>query len=1391
MKQHLIKSSIYIDIYIYIVGTVIILAVCAACQNHLLPAPTINNGQTDGDSSLSETVSDWGAPAELQATHGQKQSISLSWKAVKGAARYFIYQAATPYDTFIQIAETAKADTSYTLKTAAGTDMYYRVTAVNQSGKESPFSATVRGTSLAQPIISDIEGDAEDGDTTVTVYWYMNNVSKETYLAQVQYNIICQDATGKEIAKETVSGADTSLTQVKFAQLTPNTTYKYQVQAFLSSDTKSTESSDFMDAATARRLRPMPVSDVTVSQGTAVDKVSLTFTLPEMVDTLVSNGLYEQTPLYFMIYRREKAAGTQAADFTDGLICAKFDKTAFPGGEYIPGTTVTYEDTRIVRGIEYEYLIQSYSDAKKPITSDRSAAQTANAGWAISKPTLTVDQPQYTLGETLNSDGEQEYSEAQVHLSFSFDAKGISTYIYRLRTFVELIGDGFGQLQGELEAKDLPLSELADYTTEKIMLPNQRGRYSYSVEILNAEGTVLDTARMIGSLRITEETAPLVVENFTAEDGYKDKIILRWNQYVNVGYYIDTLLDDKSQDTARRETIPVLTDELPDGAQFRQFTYELTEGVLSGKTYYIKVTPFKVEANTQKPGIETISDPVTLLGEPELETAADYQYDHISLKWKQVPKADNYRIIYQYTDTDSMPQTELTDPTQPDQKYTSGAQMQTALIPASGLNPDPEGIITYKFKPAGYDDARFAGRELSIKLQAINTERCADPSAPDIQKDSSAIAESKEQRRKQIGPAMTGLTASHAEYGDKIELKWNKVEGAAGYLIYRIQKDLTGLQTQSEEPLPFYYDADSNTVKGLQLKDEGGTWADSPLSEDAKTGTITIKAHDTYYAIQDLYKDETWHTANKTVYKEQFANEQYEMAIGYPYTYLVLPVISSSDTAKVEIDFSLGTCTIGNAVWNNAAAVMQTGYTLGLPKNIRGSKGWGATEKKDGIDVIKESTHVTITWEPPTQKPENPKIRYQIWRTPQGQNTWKKISGDEHITKFSWDDESAEPGIVYEYAVSTWTATAQSIEPASHPQYLSSISTVYDKEAQGMFNNTGYKLGRPVIDVSRDEQKQGDVYAEKITWSAGGNEKLNTAGYLIEVRNNNIDDQWHEVNNIDIAANEVKTTNEFYVTAADAAKDGTENILKVLRDYKHYYRIRAYITRDGEKIYSEIPVEWSEGVDTDNMTWGARQITAEEMVKAATLAMSEGMYRSWDQRYNEKWSAAAISGAVTNTENAPGSGTSIFDATGGGLGILGENVVHNTVYTNYTPALTTKSGITVTFLTINGKLTGETWNKTAINPPTEYHNYEGAMQITGPVELKGLYTTQILFNWLNGDPSFDAQTTGKGIKITYPAGNTEQIFNNITPLPFNKYQENSENGFKQNSEEWGYPVAQE
>ena len=205
----------------------------------------------------------------------------------------------------------------------------------------------------------------------------------------------------------------------------------------------------------------------------------------------------------------------------------------------------------------------------------------------------------------------------------------------------------------------------------------------------------------------------------------------------------------------------------------------------------------------------------------------------------------------------------------------------------------------------------------------------------------------------------------------------------------------------------------------------------------------------------------------------------------------------------------------------------------------------------------------------------------------------------------------------------------------------------------------------------------------------------------------------------------------------------------------------------------------------DDSIWGARQITAKEMVKAATLAMSEGMKRSWILRNgvgsNDKWSAARD--GVTNTESTPGYGTSFFDATGGGILVVGTNVVHNTVYTNYTPVLTAKSGDKVTFLTINGKLTGETWEKTAIRPPTEYHNYNGPMKITGPEELRGLYDGEILFYWLNGDPNFDSQSSGKGIKISYPATELEHIFSNITPLPFVN-RENGDNGYKQDSEEW-------
>ena len=271
-----------------------ILFLClAGCKNNLLPRPDLGTG------SLIDVGSAWGAPQGVTASQGLKGKIDLQWTPVKKAVRYYIYKADTPFSNYVQIGETSDSTASYSVVVSAGTDAYFKLKAVDINGKESSFSTAVRGTSLARPVISDIVGDSEAGDTSVTVYWYMNNL--DAYSDNVRYDVVCLDSSGKEQLRISVSSGKT---EALVSGLVPNTTYLYQVEAYNVTDQSLVEESDAITAQTARRLRPDAPESLTVSQGLYSDKVSVSFNLPGMVDVAVEKNVYEQKPLYFKIYRK-------------------------------------------------------------------------------------------------------------------------------------------------------------------------------------------------------------------------------------------------------------------------------------------------------------------------------------------------------------------------------------------------------------------------------------------------------------------------------------------------------------------------------------------------------------------------------------------------------------------------------------------------------------------------------------------------------------------------------------------------------------------------------------------------------------------------------------------------------------------------------------------------------------------------------------------------------------------------------------------------------------------------------------------------------------------------------------------------------------------------------
>lgn len=154
-----------------------------SCSNEILPSPTMT-----GTSNSSRCAK----PTGLVASNGLKQKITLSWNAVKNSDKYYIYSSSSPYSKYNQISEVKSGSTSIDIQAQAGSDSYYKITAVNASNVESEISDAVRGTTLAQPIITLIEPDENNSDSVVQVYWYMSNCTDETYKENIQYHVVCK-----------------------------------------------------------------------------------------------------------------------------------------------------------------------------------------------------------------------------------------------------------------------------------------------------------------------------------------------------------------------------------------------------------------------------------------------------------------------------------------------------------------------------------------------------------------------------------------------------------------------------------------------------------------------------------------------------------------------------------------------------------------------------------------------------------------------------------------------------------------------------------------------------------------------------------------------------------------------------------------------------------------------------------------------------------------------------------------------------------------------------------------------------------------------------------------------------------------------------------------------
>ncbi|MBQ7904320.1 MAG: hypothetical protein IJ361_01030 [Spirochaetaceae bacterium] len=1286
------KKSISI---LFILLTVLVITLFS-CQNHLLPSPKVETTPEDSEAKNDTTII-WSAPENLVATHGLKQKIELNWKGVKSATRYFIYEAATPYDKFIQVAETTSNTTNYVLDENSGASKYYKITAVKKDGEESPFSTVAHGTTLANPVITYIGQDEENSDSASSVHWFMNNCNSSTYQENVRYTITCFDPAGNNVA-EKIHDGNSDYPSIKFDNLTPNTNYTYQVTAYIVSHQNDTEISDKVDSATTRRLRPNPPENLVATLGTSTTENTLTFDLPAMVDVALGNGIYEPKPLYFKIYRR--IASEEATEEDWQIIESKFSKETFgtqytpsnPEEIYEPGQTVTYtDDKELKRGIMYEYKVQSYADeTTREISSNLSYATTQGFLMAVPKfETANYEATKDYKGTADESD--DIYTEIKTGFSFTWNMLGYEkdyAYILAEKRY-KLEVDNAGEKDEIGEAETYEYFTTLESVNEKVRvfdltdesnLENIRGYYTYTLYIINNPGenftlpqpgepiqNPINVLTAFGTTLVTQDTTAPEITGFTTQDGFKDKVLISWNYDETIAKYTITYeLEDGTENVIEDFSAII---EGKENGELITFQHDVESGFSA--TYTL----------TALRGISVETEPVTLttLGTPELSFDAENpKYDTISVKWNPVNKVETYELSY------SLDGTTYSDP---------------IIIPTpteDSINPEnfivnTDGSYTYNFvHPESYDDATKAGKDIQVKIEAKNT---LDSTADDI-------------TARLLGPALVSTTSLVAKDYTKITTRWNKVNGTKKYLVKR---DRYSVDNKTLESSDFYYvDADGSiSVQNEEI-------------DTSKYLKVEFENNGTTFILTDIL--------NTDFYNTKWQKNQNKINWGFPYHYTVFPLENENDSFDEE------TLSLAEKVtYSNLDKIESVGSAIGYGHNVT------ATKSED-------PRKVTITWTKPYLSSTG-QYTPILWRSESGKNNWEKTDLSLDGTgKFVFVPKYNERITPYDFAI-----VYEDTSSKPNQTYLNDLASKVDENGEP--HNKGYAFA--IATKAENVTVNGEPgYSEKISWTPWDYTKRargpkQDAIYYVNMKNNNLGAEWINVatykNDRTITPNTYKETtiaidgNGVKITPTGLSDNTVHNgLLKVLRDYKHY--VQVIVTREN----SNGQVITASFADDEENMYAYREVSHSEFSRIATLPMAIGIRAAVNDQ-GIKWTGGQ-SGSATAIN--PGAGTVSIETHGGAFSQVRSDIKFN----NYKPVLKTKSEIELTFVTVGtSQLYGNTKDIYGTYCPKFWKtSSEGNMKIIGPSDIN-LYSGEIFFIAdMYPDSTDKIEVTYKGRTVKLP-----------------------------------------
>jgi len=1359
-----------------------VLAVLFSCRNDLLLTPVVP--KVEGRSGAPT------APDGLSATQGAYRNITLSWNPKTDAALYYVYRANSPLDIFERCGETTTnqfkmSDTSG--KTMTGKTLYYKVSYVAYDGTESPQSIFVRGTSLAQPFITDI---TDITDSSVTVTWYMDNAKEDTYKDNLLYTVYCFDGT-TEVAQKPLDGATLVENKATFDSLKPNATYKYQVEAYLRSDQNYSEKSDRVDANTARKMRPAAPVNLRASRGTATDKIEVSFELPDMVDVALGDGLYEPKPVYFVIYKRQySVSGTNVYHLASSYFGSMTPPVGSTKGEvfgdYIPDATVTWTDTAVTRGVEYQYQVQSYVDGvQKVISSDSSLASAT--GWALSVGSLSFGSVKYEFDP--DSDfGTAYYASAELPLNFIFDPKDIE-YDYTLVEKIKPIEDTYeynpdGLIEREVDTFSYigikaykARMNLTQKTTEGA--PG-RGIYSYAVEIKpKGKSEIIDTVATFGEREVSEDTDPIIVDGFDVQDGYKDKFVLKWNYRGNRKYILYMSSDNRITWEPIHTENPNPDDESTFEDDNHSYTY--TDDIEPGITRDFAIRPYRKVGATEKAGqMEYATAASMTLGVPELSLAAGASYSIITAVWSEAQKADAYRIKYWYVDEGK------------------ASAKSTAIINKGDLSKDASEKFNYTFTPFENNavDVAKAGLEIQVEVEALNKDlQEALNSGEEI-----ATTSQETVTMRLVGPALLNPQASRAASTTEIEVSWDRVSGASGYYVFRWQFNMNNSAEEGTEAIVYYvpYVAlDTSNIGGITGKNM------KINSSNERIDTNTVKARARFsgsrYTFTDTYMNDGEYDDSYKDHIDAYKNQQNDMAQGYSYHYYIVPVVNRGGDPEplTSIDFAyakdgsnkntgINYYTIRenskDIRYSSASTLEKEGFIIGFGQNVTATKGTYASSGN-------VNDKIQISWTLPAKLVgvDGFSPRYTVYRKPSGSATWDTLTSNITNATQYIDDAQPVPGIAYEYVVGIANGSAAGSDPRYSRRFIEKCGTLRDEKARPHY--LGFMLDMVKLNsISREPRPNN---AEEVKWYSAGIKKSSNEiynadynwgieGYTVFVMNRNIDAGWHEI--ADVSSNLPNEINQSILVT------NASGLLKVMRDYRHYFKVRSYVlNNEGAKVYCpDPPYTYSNGTtsslagafyETDYVKWGARQVTLDEFAKICTIYISRGFQIATGTSWTSTWAVVVETWRRGDASSNYGGGGYTRCATNAGV------TNWKWEFRNFKTDMRTKAANTstgedwVTFISINGDLWigtdsgGFNWPKTYGRATTGYNsNY---LSITGPGDVNGMYSGTV---WFGGNGTTDVtwnDANGK-MHIIYPSsGNPNQqtimLRGQDTALPFQSY----------------------